>query len=175
LRRFKFHLEGLPPSLRRLRVANSNKPRFMFPKLDIVAPLAVRPACGAASEPSQAPAQATPQEEARGQPAAPPALQFVSLVLDCRFAVLPPAWPLAASCAITLHAALTTVTQCGEPPAGASRKYEWVMTSAHVFTSIVTRCAAESTWLSLKFQYVALTYPSAPEPIVHGDISCQPW
>ena len=58
----------------------------------------------------------------------------MSLVLDCHTMVLPALWPLAASCAVTLHVAVLTLPPCGGQPAQEDPESARVMPHAYVVT-----------------------------------------
>ena len=56
--------------------------------------------------------------------------------MDCHTTALPSSLPLAASCALTLHAAVLTLTQCGGQPAAVDLESARVMPRAHAVTPI---------------------------------------
>ena len=125
-------LAGLPTTLRRLRITHGDKCEHAFRKLIIAALPATPPAQGTAGDPASAPAQAVPPA-AVSQPVAPACPELVSLVVDCHSTQLPVSLPLPASCAVTLHVALLTLTQVGllgDLPAHVSRDYEKVCSHA---------------------------------------------
>ena len=121
---FEVKLAGLPPTLRRLRITHVGKCEHAFPSLEIVAPPAVPPAQGAAGEPNPPDPARARSQAGRSQPAVPAAPELVSFVIDCRSTQLPASLPLPASCAVTIHAALLTLTQVGKLPAHARRDYQ---------------------------------------------------
>ena len=129
IQNFKLHLDGLPPSLRRLSVTHGMDPPYRLRKLLAVAPPLLPASHPAADGPATHFAMcqaATAQHPAVAIP------DLLSLVLRCPMMLLPAATavPLPASCTVTLDVVnLTVVRSLGHSP--------WVSTDRTRVTSLL--------------------------------------
>jgi len=140
----RLHLAGLPPSLRRVRVTHGHKPPFVLPKLILVASEA-SDLVFAASDPFTSHAETICScHAASQQPAAPAAPELLSLDLHSAMTALPASWPLAASCAVTLHAAFLTVTLSSEDSGRVGSDRERVSSPVAVPLSLLTHIDTSS-------------------------------
>lgn len=116
IQNFNLHLDGLPPSLRRLSVTHGMEPPYHLRKLLAIAPPFLPASHPAADGPAAHFAMCQAAAAQRPAVATP---ELLSLVLRCPMMLLPAAAavPLPASCAVTLEVVnLTVVRSLGHSP-----------------------------------------------------------
>jgi len=127
-----------------VRVTHGHKPPFVLPKLILVASEA-SDLVFAASDPFTSHAETICScHAASQQPAAPAAPELLSLDLHSAMTALPASWPLAASCAVTLHAAFLTVTLSSEDSGRVGSDRERVSSPVAVPLSLLTHIDTSS-------------------------------